>query len=91
VDRKVVEVGGHLFTEAPKNRKRRRTIDPRLTPAGYPLAERPAARVAEAAAEQSAGTNPAGLLFPSPTGRHWRTERGRPPQRALNRPGPRPG
>jgi hypothetical protein len=56
VDRKVVEVGGHLFAEAPKNRKWRRTIYPRLTPAGYPLAERLAARAAEAAAEWPAGS-----------------------------------
>jgi integrase len=73
VDRKVVEVGGHLFAEAPKNRKYRRTIYPRLTPAGYPLAERLAVRVEEARAEQAAGTNPAGLLFPSPMGKHWRS------------------
>jgi hypothetical protein len=39
VDRKVVEVAGHLYLEAPKNRKRRRSIYPRTTPAGYPLAE----------------------------------------------------
>jgi integrase len=38
VDRKVA---GHLYLEAPKNRKRRRTIYPRTTPAGYP-AGRPA-------------------------------------------------
>ena len=44
VDRKVVEVGGQLYVEAPKNRKFRRTIYPRRTPAGYPLAERLAAR-----------------------------------------------
>ena len=73
VDRKVVEVAGHLFTEAPKGRKRRRTIYPRRTPAGYPLAERLAARVEEARAEQEAGTNPLGLVFPSPKGRHWRS------------------
>ena len=73
VDRKVVEVGGHLFVEAPKNRKRRKTIYPRLTPAGYPLAERLAARAAEAAAEQEAGANPLGLLFPSPTGKYLRS------------------
>jgi integrase len=29
VDRKVVEVAGHLYVEAPKNRKFRRTIYPR--------------------------------------------------------------
>ena len=33
VDRKVVEVAGHLYIEAPKNRKFRRTIYPRRTPA----------------------------------------------------------
>jgi integrase len=40
VDRKVVEVAGHLYVEAPKNRKYRRTIYPRRTPGGYPLAEK---------------------------------------------------
>jgi integrase len=73
VDRKVVEVAGHLFLEAPKNRKQRKTVYPRRTPAGYPLAERLAARVREARAEQEAGTNPLGLLFPSPKGRYWRS------------------
>jgi integrase len=32
VDRKVVEVAGHLYIEAPKNRKPRQTISPRTTP-----------------------------------------------------------
>ena len=73
VDRKVVEVAGHLYVEAPKNRKFRRTIYPRRTPAGYPLAERLAARIEEARAEQEAGTNPLGLIFPSPKGKHWRS------------------
>jgi hypothetical protein len=73
VDRKVVEVAGHLFVEAPKNRKYRRTIYPRCTPAGYPLAERLAARLEQARAEQAAGTNPVGLVFPSPTGKYWRS------------------
>ena len=73
VDRKVVEVAGHLFVEAPKNRKYRRTIYPRCTPAGYPLAERLAARLEQARAEQAVGTNPVGLVFPSPTGKHWRS------------------
>jgi integrase len=66
VDRKVVEVAGHLFIEAPKNRKSRRTIYPRRTPAGYPLAEKLAARIEAARAEQDAGINPLGLIFPSP-------------------------
>ncbi len=73
VDRKVVEVAGHLYVEAPKNRKYRRTIYPRRTPSGYPLAERLAARIEQASAEQAAGTNPLGLIFPSPTGKHWRS------------------
>jgi integrase len=68
VDRKVIEVGGHLYIESPKGRKSRRTIYPRYTPAGYPLAERLAARIEQARAEQRAGTNPLGLIFPSPTG-----------------------
>jgi integrase len=73
VDRKVVEVGGRLYIEAPKNRKHRRTIYPRRTPDGYPLAELLAARIEQARAEQEAGTNPLGLLFPSPGGKHWRS------------------
>ena len=73
VDRKVVEVAGHLYVEAPKCRKYRRTIYPRRTPDGYPLAERLAARIEEARAEQGAGTNPLGLIFPSPKGKHWRS------------------
>jgi integrase len=73
VDRKVVEVAGHLYVEAPKNRKFRRTIYPRRTPAGYPLADRLAARIEAARAEQEAGTNPLGLIFPSPAGKHLRS------------------
>ena len=73
VDRKVVEVAGHLYVEAPKNRKFRRTIYPRRTPAGYPLAERLGARIEAVRAEQEAGINPLGLIFPSPTGKHWRS------------------
>jgi integrase len=73
VDRKVVEVGGRLYAEAPKNRKFRRTVFPRRTPAGYPLADRLAGRVRAARAEQEAGANPLGLVFPSPAGRYWRS------------------
>jgi hypothetical protein len=36
VDRKVVEVGGRLYVEAPKNRKFRRTIYPRRTAGRVP-------------------------------------------------------
>jgi integrase len=73
VDRKVVEVSGHQYLEPPKNRKHRRTIYPRQTPGGYPLAEWLAARIDQARAEQEAGTNPLGLVFPSPMGRRWRS------------------
>jgi integrase len=73
VDRKVVEVGGRLYVEAPKNRKLRRTVYPCRTPDGYELADRLADRVQAARAEQSAETNPFGLVFPSPTGKYWRS------------------
>ena len=66
VDRKVVEVAGHLYIEAPKNRKYRKTIYPRRTPADYPLAEKLSIRIKAARAEQDAGINPLGLIFPSP-------------------------
>ena len=73
VDRKVIEVAGQLLAGAPKGRKRRKTIYPARTPHGYPLAEQIAARIAQARAEQDVGTNPAGLLFPSPRGTWWRS------------------
>jgi integrase len=73
VDRQVIEVAGHLYAEAPKCRKYRKTIYPRRTPDGYPLAGKLAARIEQAAAEHQAGTNPLGLIFPSPTGKHWRS------------------
>ena len=72
VDRKVIEVGGRLYEEAPKNRKRRKTVFPRITPTGYPLADALAARTEVALAEQVASLNPLGLLFPSPMGKYWR-------------------
>lgn len=59
--------------EAPKNRKARRTIYPRQAPAGYPLADRLTSRIGEAQAEHEAGTNPFGLVFPSPAGKYWRS------------------
>jgi integrase len=73
VDRKVIEVSGTLLTGLPKGCKRRKTIYPVRTPQGYPLAEKIQARIAAARAEQQAGANPAGLIFPSPRGRHWRS------------------
>jgi integrase len=48
VDRKVVEISGQIYVEAPKNRKFRRTIYPRVTPGGYPLAGRLTARIEDA-------------------------------------------
>jgi len=73
VDSKVVEVAGHLYLEAPKNRKMRRTIYPRTTPGGYPLADKLAVRIEAARSEQQARANPLGLIFPSPAGKHWRS------------------
>ena len=73
VDRKVVEVAGKLYLEAPKGRKRRSTIYPARTPAGYPLADTIAARLQQVRAEQAAGANPLGLMFPSPRGTWWRS------------------
>ncbi len=62
VDRKVVEISGQLYFEVPKNRKFRRTIYPRRTPGGYPLAEQLATRIEQARAEQEAGNVRAGPL-----------------------------
>ena len=73
VDRKVIEIGGKLYAEPPKGRKRRRTIYPSRTPQGYALADLITARVLAARAEQQAGTNPEGLMFPSPRRRYWRS------------------
>jgi integrase len=73
VDRRVIEIRGHLFLEVPKGRKWRRTIYPRFTPAGWPLAEAVAARIAEVGQEQSAGHNPLGLMFPAPAGGYLRS------------------
>ena len=73
MDRKLVEVAGHLYVEAPKCRKFRATIYPVRTPDGYPLASQLAARIEQARAEQQAGTNPLGLIFPSPRFGHWRS------------------
>ena len=59
VDRKVVEIAGHMFTETPKNRKQRRTIYPRAAPQAYALAD----MVAGSAAwrETPAGASALGL------------------------------
>jgi integrase len=73
VDRKVIEVAGHLYVEAPKGRKYRKTIYPRVTPGGYLLAEWLAARIEQTRAEQAVGLNRLGLIFPSPMGKFWRS------------------
>ncbi|MGH3221499.1 MAG: tyrosine-type recombinase/integrase [Streptosporangiaceae bacterium] len=73
VDRKVIEVAGTLLTGLPKGCKRRKTIYPARTPQGYPLADKLQARIQAARAETHAGTNPHGLIFPSPRGQHWRS------------------
>ena len=75
MDRKVIEIGGKLYVELPKGRKRRRTIYPRVTSAGYPLAQKVAARLGQARAGQASMTNPRGLVFPSPRGAYicWPT------------------
>lgn len=73
VDRKAVEVAGHLYVETPKGRKFRRTVYPRRTPGGYPLAERITARARAVQAEREAGANPLGLMFPSPKGKYLRS------------------
>jgi integrase len=73
VDRKVIEVRGQLYVEAPKNRKWRQAIYPSRTPQGWPLAETVAARIAAVIAEQDTGANPLGLMFPAPAGGYWRS------------------
>ena len=73
LDRKLIEVAGQLYVEAPKCRKYRSTIYPVRTPHGYPLGAKLATRVEQARTEQQAGANPLGLIFPSPRGRHWRS------------------
>ena len=89
VDRKVVEVAGYLYVEAPKNRKYRRTIYPRRTPAGYPLAERLAARLEQARAEQAAGRQPAGTGLPVPDGKALAVLQLQPQRPAARLPGRR--
>jgi integrase len=44
-----------------------------MAPGGYPVAERLAERIEQARAEQKDGVNPLGLVFPSPTGKYWRS------------------
>src|ERR1039458_6459152 len=67
------EPGRPLCQRWHKSRKRRKTIYPARTPQAYPLAEKIAARIQAARAERDAGTNPLGLMFPSPRGTYWRS------------------
>jgi hypothetical protein len=90
VDRKVVEVAGHLYVEAPKNRKYRRTIYPRRTPAGYPLAEQLAARVEQASAEQAAMPPTCPAWPATPTTASPSTCTSAPPPASWTAPGPPP-
>ena len=71
VDRKVVEVAGHLYVEAPKNRKRRRTIYPRTTPSGYPLAERLAVRIEHVGGPEPSGLRTSSKVHPERVGCKW--------------------
>jgi integrase len=73
VRRKVIEIRGQLYVEAPKNRKRRQTIYPSMTPQGWPLGDMVASRIADVLTEQEAGKNPLGLMFPAPRGGYWRS------------------
>ena len=66
VDRKVIEVAGHLYIEAPKGRKSRKTIYPRITPDGYPLAERLAARIEPGPRRAGRRHQPARADLPQP-------------------------
>ena len=65
VNRKLVEVPGHLYVEAPKYRK---CGAPSTTSArrGLPAGRAVAARVEQPRAEQDGGANPLGLIFPAP-------------------------
>ena len=89
VDRKVVEVGGKLYLEAPKGRKRRSTIYPVRTPEGYPLAGQIAARAEEARAEQGAGDQPPRADVPLPPRRLVAVLQLRPPRPGARLPGRR--
>jgi hypothetical protein len=64
VDRKVVEVAGHLYVEAPKNGKYRRTIYPRRTPGTRWPSGSPPASSRLAPSRPSAPTPRAGLPLP---------------------------
>ncbi len=68
----VPPTGGSRVRQSSHLQQRRKRQFHGSGPGGYPLAERLAMRIEEAIAEQEAGTNPLGLVFPSPRGKHWR-------------------
>ena len=73
VDRKVVEVSGKLYLEAPRAASAAAPSTPSAPRQGYPLAQQIAARAQQAQAERDVGTDPLGLMFPSPRGAYWRS------------------
>ena len=89
VDRKVIEVAGHLYVEAPKCRKYRKTIYPAAPRPATRWPEKLAARIEQARAEQEAGTNPLGLIFPSPDGQALAVLQLQPPRPQARLPGRR--
>ena len=80
VDRKVIEIGGTLYVEAPQGPRNSGAPSTPPAPPGDmgPLADMIAARIEAAQAAQHAGTSPLGLVFASPRGRHWRSSNLRP-------------
>ena len=74
VDRKVVEVAGKLLPGGAQGPQAAQHHLPRPHPGRLPARRTgspPASR--QARAEQDAGTNPLGLMFPSPRGTWWRS------------------
>jgi hypothetical protein len=80
----VVEVAGKHYIELPKGRKRRKTIYPVRTPAGYPLAAKIDAPYRAGQGRDAGRPQPAGPDVPQPSVRDMAVLQLRPP-----RPGPR--
>ena len=88
VDRKVVEVAGHLYVEAPKCRKFRRTIYPRRTPGRLPAGR--AARRPDRGGPRRAGSRHQPARADLPLARGASTG-GRPTSTAASWPARLPG
>ena len=73
VDRKVIEVGGTLLTGRPRAASAARPSTPPAPRRATRWRSKIEARIEAARAEKKAGTNPLGLMFPSPRGKHWRS------------------